>query len=183
MKKITAILSSLYIFCIIEVCFAKSTVHEKLVEALIYFESIYPEYAGKAYLTDANGMPTTGDGNRTWQQQMVIILERPRSYPNISGRFEAEFKMKLPASPENMTLDMLRWWEGEIMAQAGKVPKGFAHVGGKAQDVSVKRLDLDGKVALEEIIRSVGLDIIYEKPPEYYVTIDKATLFHCQSRY
>ena len=34
---------------------------------------------------------------------------------------------------------MLNWWEREIMAQAG-LPDGFAHVRGKAQDISVKKV-------------------------------------------
>ena len=165
------------------VCFAESTVHEKLVQALMGFEKDYPEYKDQAYLTDADGHPTTGDGNRTWQQQMKIILERPNSYPNISKRFKDTFKIQLPAKPESMTPEMLTWWEKEIMAQAGKVPKGFAHVGGKAQDVSIKNLDSFGKQLLQAYIAAAGLDIIYEKPPKYYVSIGEATLFHCQSKY
>lgn len=178
MKK--RLISVLFIFYITGICFAESTVHEKLVQALIEFESSYPDYKGKAYLTDADGYPTTGDGSRTWQQQMVIILERPTSYPNISKRFKAKFKIQLPAKSEDMTSEMLSWWEKEIMAQAGK-PTGFAHVGGRAQDVSVKYLDLTGKKLLAKCIQSFGLGIIYEisDPPEYFVTIERANLFHC----
>ncbi|MFC2615635.1 MAG: hypothetical protein ACFNYQ_09000 [Treponema sp.] len=182
MKKKLTILLSLYVFYITGICFAESTVHEKLVQALMSFEKDYPEYKNQAYLTDADGYPTTGDGNRTWQQQMVIILERPNSYPNISKRFQDEFKIQLPTKLGDMTPKMLTWWEKEIMAQAGKVPKGFAHVGGKAQDVSVKYLDSFGKQLLQAYIDVVGLDIIYEKPPKYYVSIEEATLFHCQTR-
>ena len=182
MKKKLTILLSLYVFYITGVCFAESTVHEKLVQALMSFEKDYLEYKNQAYLTDADGYPTTGDGNRTWQQQMVIILERPNSYPNISERFKDEFKVQLPAKLGDMTPKMLTWWEKEIMAQAGKVPKGFAHVGGKAQDISVKNLDSLGKQLLQAYIDAVELDIIYEKPPKYYVSIEEATLFHCQTR-
>ena len=121
MKKKLTILLSLFVFYITGVCFAESTVHEKLVQALMSFEKDYPEYKNQAYLTDADGYPTTGDGNRTWQQQMVIILERPNSYPNISERFKDEFKVQLPAKLGDMTPKMLTWWEKEIMAQAGKV--------------------------------------------------------------
>ncbi len=100
--------------------------HEKLVQALMSFEKDFPEYENQAYLTDADGYRTTGDGNRTWQQQMVIILERHNSYPNISKRFKNEFKVQFPAKLGDMTPKMLTWWEKKIMAQAGKAPKGFA---------------------------------------------------------
>lgn len=180
MKKRLTMILSLFIFCITGICFAENTVHEMLVQALSQFETAYQNYKDKAYLTDANGYRTTGDGSRTWQQQMVIILERPTSYPNISKRFESKFKIQLPAKPRDMTSEMLSWWEKEIMAQAG-IPTGFAHVGGKAQDVSVKYLDLNGKKLLADYIKNVGLGIIYEisNPPEYFVTIERADLFHC----
>lgn len=177
MKKKLVVTLLLFVF-ITGFCFAESTVHEKLVQVLNSFETAHPDYKGKVYLTDADGYRTTGDGSRTWQQQMAIILERPKSYPYISKRFESKFEVQLPAEPEDMTSEMLSWWEEEIMAQAGK-PTGFAHVGGKAQDVSVRNLDLNGKKLLADYIEKAGLGIIYENPPTYYVTIEKASLFHC----
>jgi hypothetical protein len=139
--------------------------------ALSQFEHTYPEYAGKATLTG-------GDGNRTWQQQMEFILSRPQSYPNISRRFTRQFGLSLPAPSNQMTTEMLRWWEREIMAQAG-LPDGFAHIGGKAQDIFVGKLDNYGKQLLSDIIQRNGLHIINEKPPEYDVPLFSATVFHC----
>jgi hypothetical protein len=139
--------------------------------ALSEFERLYPEYAKKVFLTG-------GNGERTWQQQMEFILSRPNGYPNISSRFTQKFGVSLPAPSSAMTSEMLQWWEREIMAQAGN-PRGFAHIGGKAQDIWVKNLDNRGKQLLEGIIKQKGLSVMYETPPDYYVPLDSATVFHC----
>lgn len=140
--------------------------------AIKEFEESFPEYSGKVYMTG-------GNGERTWEKQMEFILSRPGKYPNIQNRFSKCFGKKLPAAPSEMTEEMLSWWEREIMAQAGK-PNGFAHVGGKAQDVSVRNLDLSGKQEFSKILQAHNLGIIYEIPPDsYYVSIDRATVFHC----
>ena len=145
--------------------------HDLVQSALEQFENEYPQYAGQAYLTG-------GTGERTWERQMYFILTRPGSYPNIQNRFTNRFGVTLPASPDDMTDEMLNWWEEQIMAQAGR-PDGFAHVGGMAQDISVRNLSNDGKAALSQIIEGNGLGIIYEDPPAYYVDINDATVFHC----
>lgn len=43
MKKKLIILLSLYVFYITGLCFAESTVHEKVVQVLMSFEKDYPE--------------------------------------------------------------------------------------------------------------------------------------------
>ena len=169
MKKIK--LLSLVFLMIGEICFAQTVANQNVLKALIIFEFEYPEYVGKVYLTG-------GNGNRSWQRQMEFILERPTQYPNISRRFTKIFGIQLPASVSAMTPEMLNWWEKEIMAQAGR-PDGFAHVGGKAQDISVRNLDVKGKLLLEQYIKCLGMGIIYEQPPRYYVSIEEATVFHC----
>src|SRR4029079_8209415 len=91
------------------------------------FEKENPDYKGKAYLTS---------GDRTWEEQLDIILDpkRKSNYLNIKKRFLKEFDLKeLPDDRSDLDKDQLAWWKKEIMAQAGK-PDGFAHVGGKAQD-------------------------------------------------
>jgi hypothetical protein len=139
------------------------------------FEKENPDYKGKAYLTS---------GDRTWEEQLNIILEPKRkdNYLNIKKRFLKEFELdELPAKRSDLEADQLAWWKKEIMAQAGK-PDGFAHVGGKAQDVSVKNLDKDGKAKLKETIEA-KLSILMEKvtgtESVYGVTIDAANVFHC----
>src|SRR2546426_6754899 len=139
------------------------------------FETDNPQYKAKAYLTS---------GDRTWEEQLDIILDpkRKNNYPNIKKRFLAQFKLdKLPAKRADLEKDQLDWWKKEIMAQAGK-PDGFAHVGGKAQDVSVKNLDKDGRAKLKEVIET-KLNILMEKVTDtdsvYGVSIDAATVFHC----
>lgn len=139
------------------------------------FEKENPTYKGKAVLTS---------GDRTWEEQLDIILDpkRKNNYPNIKKRFLAKFKLEeLPAKRSDLEKDQLAWWKTEIMAQAGK-PDGFAHVGGKAQDVSVKGLDKDGRSKLKEKLET-KVKVLMEKvtgtESEYGVSIDAATVFHC----
>jgi hypothetical protein len=139
------------------------------------FDKENPTYKGKAYLTS---------GDRSWQDQLDIILEpkRAKNYPNIKKRFLAKFKLeKLPADRADLTTEQLSWWQKEIMAQAGK-PDGFAHVGGKAQDVSVSKLDKPGRAKLKEKLET-KVKILMEKvtgtDSVYGVSIDQATVFHC----
>ena len=139
------------------------------------FEKENPDYKGKAYLTS---------GDRTWEEQLDIILDpkRKNNYLNIKKRFLKEFELKeLPDDRADLETDQLAWWKKEIMAQAGK-PDGFAHVGGKAQDVSVKNLDKDGRAKLKEKLET-KVDILMEKVTDtdsvYGVTIDAANVFHC----
>ena len=61
-------------------------------------------------------------------------------------------------------------------------PVPFAHVGGKAQDVSIKNLDKDGRAKLKEKLET-KVNILMEKVTDtesvYGVSIDAATVFHC----
>jgi hypothetical protein len=137
--------------------------------ALSQFEREYPKYAGKAYTTSED---------RSWQEQMRIIMQRPGSYSKISNRFAQKFGISLPTS-QSMTSEMLDWWEREIMAQAG-LPDGFAHVGGKAVDVSVKNLDSEGTKLLASVLQNNGLRILYERNDKYERTYFVGTLLlHC----
>jgi uncharacterized protein YceK len=137
--------------------------------ALSQFETEYPEYAGKAYITS---------NDRSWQEQMEIIMERPASYPNISNNFTREFGISLPTS-QSMTNEMLDWWEEKIMAQAGQSP-GFPHVGGFATDVSVMHLDSQGTQLLADFLEMNGLRILYEENDRYEHSYFAGTLLlHC----
>jgi len=145
------------------------------------FEKENPTYKGKARLTS---------GNRTWEEQLDIILEpkRKNNYPNIKKRFLSKFQLKeLPANRSDLEKekDQLAWWKTAIMAQAGKSP-GFPHVGSKAQDVSVKNLQLDGRIKLKDKLetqvrvlleRVTGTESKYG--PKEGVTLSTATVFHC----
>jgi hypothetical protein len=75
----------------------------------------------------------------------------------------------------------LKWWQDEIKLQAGKSP-GFPHVGGFAQDVSVKNLDTDGKTALKKKIVAKKMSILMEKvtgtESDYGVSLEQANVFH-----
>ena len=80
-----------------------------------------------------------------------------------------------------MTTLQLTWWQTEIGKQAGRSP-GFPHAGGKAQDISVKNMDLVGKKLLKTAIEATGLSILLEKVTgtisKYGVSIEKANVFH-----
>lgn len=152
-----------------------SAIADLVRKALEAFEAENPGLKGKAYLTS---------GARTWQEQLDIILDPKRkdNYLNIKGRFLKRFSLsKLPSSRASLTAEQLKWWETEIMAQAGKSP-GFPHVGGKAQDVSVKNLDVPSKKKLKAKIESQKLKILLERvtgsSSEYGVTIEQANVFH-----
>jgi hypothetical protein len=144
-------------------------VSSRVNSALSQFEREYPEYAGKAYTTS---------NNRSWQEQMRIIMQRPGSYSNISSRFTQKFGISLPTS-QSMTSEMLDWWEREITAQAG-LPNGFAHVEGKAVDVSVRNLDSKGTQLLASVLQNNGLSILYEQNDRYERSYFVGTLLlHC----
>ena len=137
---------------------------------LAQFGREYPEYAGKAYTTSED---------RTWQEQMQIILDRPGSYKNIQGRFTEKYGLTFPVKRSDLTSDMLNWWEREIMAQAG-VAGGFAHVGGKAVDVSVKNVNSQGTQLLANFLQKNGLTVLYEAGTRYERSYFVGTLLlHC----
>ena len=124
--------------------------------------------------------------NRTWQQQLEIILN-PRfsgSYTNIKREFLSYSGLSSlpPYSQVFANLDWMNWWERGIMAQAGK-PNGFPHVGGRAVDVSVRSLNSQQKADFAQILRNKGVEVIYEyfgcSNSEFHVSIERANLFHC----
>ena len=147
-------------------------ISSKVDAALAQFAREYPEYAGKAY-------PTSN--NRTWEEQMQIILARgpsPNAYERISREFTNRFGISLPTS-QSMTSEMKAWWKREIEAQAG-LPNGFAHVGGKAVDVSVRNLDSKGTQLLAGVLQRNGLSILYERDEKYEHSYFVGTLLlHC----
>ena len=119
------------------------------------------------------------DSERTWEEQLDFILERPGSYPNIQSRFKQAFKLDdLPESRDELDDKQLRWWQTEIMKQAGKVG-GFMHVGGKAVDVGVAKL----KPPLKEKLYAKLVEnfkVLIEKGAVYKnVKAKDATCFHC----
>lgn len=140
------------------------------------FEAEDPTRKGKACLTS---------GDRTWEDQLDIILQpkRDRNYLNIKTRFLKAFRLdRLPDSRKALPADQLKWWKDEILKQAGKSP-GFPHVGGKAQDVSVKALSTEEKKTLIALMKKKGIGVLMEKvtgaTSEYGVAIGSANVFHC----
>lgn len=146
--------------------------------ALDEFEKENPKLVGKAYLTS---------GDRTVDEQIDIVFDPKRedNYINIKQRFKSKYKLdKLPARGV-LTEEQSKWWQTEVKAQAGKSP-GFPHVGGLAQDVSVKNLSKDERSKLHKKIESKKLSILMEKvtgtESQYGVSIDDATVFHVTAK-
>ncbi len=154
-----------------------STLVQKVRRAVQKFEAANPSMIGTAVLTS---------GNRTWQEQLDIILQprRVANYLNIKRRFLEKFSLTtLPSTRASLTEAQLNWWETEIMLQAGKSP-GFPHVGGKAQDVSVAdaKFTVANKLRLKQFIEAEGLSILNEKVTAnssgYGVALEQANVFH-----
>jgi hypothetical protein len=153
---------------------AAMSVAEDAKAALDQFETENPALKGKAYLTS---------GNRTVDEQLDIILDPKRkdNYLNIKERFKKKYKLKELPKRAELSDDQVKWWRDEIQLQAGKSP-GFPHVGGFAQDVSVKNLDKDGKDKLKKAIEAKKLSILMEKvtgtESKYGVSLEQANVFH-----
>lgn len=152
----------------------ESAVTTHVKEKLEQFEKDNPTLKGKAYTTS---------GDRTADEQTEIILDPKRAdnYTNIKKRFKDKFSLKDLPKHTDLTDEQKEWWTTEIDKQAGKSP-GFPHVGGKAQDVSVKNLSKEEKEKLHDLLKSDTYDILKEKvtdtDSEYGVTIDEANVLH-----
>ncbi len=124
-----------------------------------------------------------GGGERTVEDQLEIILQlkRKNNYLNIKKRFLTKFSLKLLPEYKDLKPEEKKWWVAEIKKQAGK-PNGFAHVGGKAQDVSIKSLEKDDRSRLKEVFEKSGFGVLCENVTngmsDYKASIDKATVFH-----
>jgi hypothetical protein len=121
--------------------------------------------------------------SRTWYKQLSIILN-PRyrkNYLRIKRRFKKQFTLENLPRYHDLTVQQRKWWKKEIMKQAGK-PKGFAHVGGNAIDISVKKLSLKQKRALKTTILARGYSVYLEKitknSARYGVSLSEANVFH-----
>ena len=133
--------------------------------------------AGKVELTGAD---------RTVEEELDFILDpgRKGQYPVILKAFTSKFKVKELPSKKEMTPEQKKWCEKYIKDEAGKPPPNghYAHVGGRAQDVSVKTLKKDDRQKLRDMLEKAGFEVTNEaisnKKSTYYVTIDAATVFH-----
>lgn len=150
---------------------------EDVKAALKKFEEANTGTAGKAYLTS---------GDRTVAEQIEIILDPKRkdNYLNIKQRFKSKYELKALPARNELTDEQVKWWETEVQAQAGK-SDGFAHIGGYAQDVSVKNLSNDEKIALKKTLEDAKLSVLMEKvtgtDSEYGVSSESANVFHVTS--
>jgi hypothetical protein len=148
--------------------------HAKTVIAA--FESENKDATGDAYLTP-------GGGSRTAEVQVGIILDPKNAdnYSKIKASFKKEFGLEtLPASSD-LTDKQKDWFVNAVNEQAGK-PNGFAHVGGNAQDISVKNLTADQKEVLAKKLATDGFGVFNEKysgsKSTYGVDIKDANLLH-----
>ncbi len=150
------------------------TVAATVKEIVDAFLKEYPALHGKVYLTS---------GSRTWEEQLDIILDpkRKANYKNIKNAFLKHHSIKvLPAKRSALNAMQLAWWKRAIMNQAGKSP-GFPHVGGMAQDVSVKNLGLEDKTKLKAKLEKklhILMEYVTGTKSEYGVSISIANVFH-----
>ena len=144
---------------------------QKIVDDFI---KAHPELKKKVYLTS---------GDRTWEEQLDIILDPKRrlNYLNIKAAYRRKFKtLQTPKSRAALSAAELKWWEKEIMKQAGRSP-GFPHVGGKAQDVSVKLLSKELKKELKAKFQKkygVLMERVTATKSFYGVSLKAANVFH-----
>jgi len=123
--------------------------------------------------------------DRTIEAELDFILDpgRKGQYPVVLKAFAAKFKVKELPSKKEMTPDQKTWFLKFIKDEAGKPPPNghYAHVGGRAQDVSVKNLNKDERQKLRDALEKAGFDVTNEKissnKSTYYVSIDAATVF------
>ncbi|WP_198374970.1 hypothetical protein [Neoroseomonas rubea] len=150
------------------------TISEEASKAIAAFETKHPKSKGKAYLTS---------GERSVDEQIEIIFDPKRkdNYLNIKQRFLSKYKIKKLPAREALSAEQLSWWRKEVSAQAGK-PGGFAHIGGFAQDISVRLLNTQEKIDLEQTLQDHGIHVLREKvtgtSSEYAVSVEKANVFH-----
>ena len=97
------------------------------------FEKENPDYKGKAYLTS---------GDRTWEEQLDIILDpkRKNNYLNIKKRFLKEFDLKELPEEDRGRYNTLA---GMIMLLLGRLPEEADSVEWEGWRFEV--VDLDGK--------------------------------------
>jgi hypothetical protein len=152
------------------------TVAQHAEDAIAAFVAENPGAKDAAYLPP-------GGGNRTVAEQEAIILD-PRNaanYPNIKASLEKQFNLDSVPAYASLTADQKTWLDSAVNAQAGK-PGGFAHVGGNAQDVSVKSLTVDQKNALLTKLTQGGYGVLNENYADnkstYGVKIEDANVFH-----
>lgn len=151
-----------------------ATIAEDAKNALDEFEKANTDLAGKAYLTS---------GDRSISEQIDIIFDPKRAdnYTQIKERFKSKYILTALPARADLNAEQLAWWEVEVKAQAG-LPTGFAHVGGKAQDISVKNLDTAAKTKLKEKLEAKNISIYMEKvtgtTSEYGVSTEQANVFH-----
>ena len=114
-------------------------------------------------------------GNRSWEQQLDIMLHRQECY-RICQRFKDEFgKIDLTQNYEELNFTELEWWKEKIMERANTY---FPHVGGNAVDIRVFNFDIATRLKIAERFEELGGKVIMEAPPRYNVLLEEATVFH-----
>jgi hypothetical protein len=118
--------------------------------------------------------------DRSADDELGLICERPTQYPVIGKAFRGKFKAEIP-SAKTMEADQKKWCLCFINGLAGKAG-AYAHVGGKAQDLRVKDLTIEERRKLDGKLKKAGFKILYEtiagSKSNYHATIENTTHFH-----
>jgi len=128
------------------------------------------------------------DGQRSWEVQLVYLLQRPKSYPNVTKDFKEKFDREPPETGSELITIVNKeqengWdWYRERIERQIQIPNGFPHVGGRAIDISVAKFNVDEKGRLAELLIARGIQVKYEyitdTEADYNATIEKANVFH-----
>lgn len=114
-------------------------------------------------------------GNRTWEEQLEIMLKRQENY-RICENFRIKFNLtKVPSNMLKLTSEQLEWWRKSILDRANTY---FPHVGGNAVDIRVYTFTTEIRKEIASLFKKYNGEIIFEAPPKYNVPIESATVFH-----
>ena len=137
-------------------------------------------------VTRHQGAYISGSGKRTIEDQMKFVRERPSQYPvTLRAVFSAygydTAKMNDAEFLKTVYSGKDAWLRKQILKTA-RAGRGFQHLSGNAVDVSVRNLDSQGKENLKKDLEKAGFNVIMEQisgaKSKYYVSVDRANVFH-----
>ncbi|PPK88769.1 hypothetical protein CLV84_1740 [Neolewinella xylanilytica] len=143
-------------------------------------QRILDKYPG-AFITDS--------GIRSVAIQAQFVQARPKQYPKTLRQAVQAFDLDEKKLTDDNYLKTLykgrEAWLHQTIRETARKQQGFYHVAGHAIDVSVRRLSLEQKRRLQKELAAEGYSLIMERvrgmQAKYYVSIERANVFHVQS--
>ena len=137
-------------------------------------------------VTRHQGAYISGSGKRTIEDQIKYVKQRPGQYPRTLRAAFAAFGIEQSKMDDAEFLKTVysgkdAWLRRQILETARR-NQGFQHLSGNAVDVSVRNLDSQGKEKLKKELEKAGFNVILEyingANSKYFVSIDRANVFH-----